>query len=69
MAFSLFVGDWADNLPEETVAHTAVVLLGQNILWTTLISVCVNELAKKYDARQHGGLLLAQLQREEAGSF
>lgn len=49
MAFSLFVGDWASMLTDDQVPHKAVILLGQNILYTTVICIAVNEVAKRID--------------------
>lgn len=66
MAFSLFVGEGASTLDEVQAPHTAVILLGQNILYVTLICIVVNEVAKRIDgARQ---TLPVLYQKEDACS-
>jgi hypothetical protein len=49
MAFSLFIGDYANELADDAVPHKAVILLGQNILYTTILCIAVNEMAKKME--------------------
>lgn len=54
MGITLFANsDYANAVPEHAAPHTAVVLLGQNILYVTFISMFVNEVAKKIDKARH----------------
>lgn len=54
MGISLFsYSDYANAIPDHAAPHTAVVMLGQNILAVTFISMFVNEIAKKIDKARH----------------
>lgn len=54
MGITLFIySEAADAIPDHSAPHSAVVLLGQNILWVCFISVFVNEVVKKIDRARY----------------
>lgn len=54
MGISLFLYiDYANGVPDESAPHTGVVLLGQNILCVTFISIFVTEVAKRIDRARY----------------
>jgi hypothetical protein len=54
MGVSLFMySDYANAVPDAAAPHTGVILLGQNILYVTVIAIFVTELAKRIDRARY----------------
>eukprot|EP01127_Copromyxa_protea_P014531 TRINITY_DN406_c0_g1_i3.p1 TRINITY_DN406_c0_g1~~TRINITY_DN406_c0_g1_i3.p1 ORF type:complete len:186 (-),score=29.89 TRINITY_DN406_c0_g1_i3:79-636(-) len=64
MGISLFhYEDWANSLPVSAAPHKAVILLGQNILAVTFISIFMTEVLKKIERSKypHKGLEMEEV--------